>query len=271
MGSGVSFLLGLIQGATEFLPVSSSGHLALMQQLFSVKGDILAYNVLLHFATMLATVVYFRSDMAFLFVQWCRGFLPGGPRNGEGWSFGWAVIAGTAVTAAVGLPLKSVVEWAMTAPGAVGAGLLLTGAILWRGSSIAPAKGNGGKVSLYQGLCIGAVQGLAVLPGISRSGSTIVAGLKTGLPRDDAFRFSFLLSLPAILGATLLEMKDLLELADWSSSLPHGWLAGTAAAFLSGYAALGLLRRLVSRGSWRPLAVYCAVLGVISIILSFPG
>ena len=119
-----------------------------------------------------------------------------------------------------------------------------------------------------RGVLVGLVQGIAVLPGISRSGSTIVAGMRTGFSADSAFRFSFLLSLPAIFGAALLEMKDLLAVPDWQSTLPSGWGAGIAAAFFSGLAALVILRRLVARGKWRPFACYCAVLGTVSILLA---
>jgi len=261
--------LGLVQGVTEFLPVSSSGHLALFQQLFGIKEAALSYDLLLHFATMLATLAFFGRDIALLLCQWCRGLLSAESRTAEGWTFGWAVIAGTVLTGAIGLSLKSLVERAMTLPWAVGAGLLVTAAVLWYGSSLSTDL-CGRPVSPARGLLVGIVQGIAVLPGISRSGSTIVAGMKTGLSAPSAFRFSFLLSLPAIFGATLLEMKDLLQVPDWSSTLPSGWAAGTAAAFFSGLVSLAVLRRLVTRGKWRPFAAYCAFVGLLALAL-FPG
>ncbi len=238
--------LGLVQGVTEFLPVSSSGHLALFQQLFGIEEAALSYNLLLHFATMLATLVFFGKDVGLLLCQWCRGFLSAENRTAEGWTFGWAVIAGTVITGAIGLSLKPLVERAMTLPWAVGTGLLVTAAVLLYGSSLATDL-CGRPVTPARGFMVGIVQGIAVLPGISRSGSTIVAGMKTGLSAPSAFRFSFLLSLPAIFGATLLEMKDLLQVPDWSSTLPSGWAAGTAAAFFSGLVSLAVLRRLVTR------------------------
>ena len=259
--------LGLVQGVTEFLPVSSSGHLALLQQFFGIHEAALSYDLILHFATMLATLVFFGRDIALLLCQWFRGFLSADARTSEGWTFGWAVLAGTVLTGAVGLPLKPLVERAMTLPWAVGAGLLVTAAVLWYGSSLSTDL-RGRPVTLFRGLAVGLVQGIAVLPGISRSGSTIVAGMKTGLSAQSAFRFSFLLSLPAIFGATLLEMKDLLKIPGWSSTLPAGWAWGTVAAFLSGLVSLIVLRRLVARVKWRPFAVYCAALGLLSLALS---
>ena len=261
--------LGLVQGVTEFLPVSSSGHLALFQQLFGIGEAALSYDLLLHFATMLATLVFFGKDVALLLCQWCRGLLSAESRTAEGWTFGWAVIAGTVLTGAIGLSLKPLVERAMTLPWAVGAGLLVTAAVLWYGSSLATDL-CGRPVTPARGLVVGIVQGIAVLPGISRSGSTIVTGMKTGLSAPSAFRFSFLLSLPAIFGATLLEMKDLLQVPDWSSTLPSGWAAGTAAAFFSGLVSLAVLRRLVTRGKWRPFAAYCAFVGLLALAI-FPG
>ncbi|MDD3513530.1 MAG: undecaprenyl-diphosphate phosphatase [Synergistaceae bacterium] len=267
-----AFFLGLLQGVTEFLPVSSSGHLALAKQLFSVEHASLTYDVLLHFATMLATLLYFGKDILLLLREWCSGFFSPAARCEEGWTLGWAVLAGTVVTAAIALPLKPVVERMMELPGAVGAGLLLTSLLLWRGSSIAfSLKGAGKPISLGRGFLIGLVQGVAVLPGVSRSGSTIVAGMSAGLSAPAAFRFSFLLSLPAVFGATLLEVRGLLKTAGWASSLPAGWIAGFFASFLAGFFSLVLLRRVVSAGKWRPFAVYCAFAGTLSIVLSLLG
>ena len=173
---------------------------------------------------------------------------------------------GTPATAAPITTSGPLVERAMQLPGAVGCGLLITAAVLWYGSGISGNR-SGRPVTVPRGVLVGLVQGIAVLPGISRSGSTIVAGMRTGFSADSAFRFSFLLSLPAIFGAALLEMKDLLAVPDWQSTLPSGWWAGIAAAFFSGLAALVILRRLVARGKWRPFACYCAVLGTVSILL----
>lgn len=259
-------LLGLLQGLTEFLPVSSSGHLALARTLFSVENASLTYDVLLHFATMLATLVYFGADIARLLREWCAGFFSSEER-GEGWYTGWAVLAGTLSTAIIALPLKPVVVRMGSIPGAVGAGLMLTSLLLWSASFRSPSEER--SISPLLGMLIGVVQGVAVLPGVSRSGSTIFAGLRAGLPPERAFRFSFLMSIPAVLGATLLEARGLLAMSDWSSSLPAGWQVGMIISFAAGLCSLILLRRVSAAGRWRPFAVYCALAGALSITLSF--
>ena len=262
-------LLGLLQGLTEFLPVSSSGHLALARALFSVENASLTYDVLLHFATMLATLVYFGTDIVSLLREWFAGFLSSEERC-EGWYTGWAVLAGTLSTAVVALPLKPVVVRIGSIPGAVGAGLLLTSLLLWRATSPSFRRPSAGRsISPLLGMLIGVVQGVAVLPGVSRSGSTIFAGLRAGLPPERAFRFSFLMSIPAVLGATLLEARELLAMSDWSSSLPAGWHVGMIISFAAGLCSLVLLRRVSAAGRWRPFAVYCALAGALSITLSF--
>lgn len=262
-----ALFLGVIQGVTEFLPVSSSGHLALFQQLFSMDESALSYDLFLHFATMGATVLFFGKDIASLFREWSSGFLSSRGRRTEGWTLGWAVAAGTVATGVLGLSLKPLVRQAMTLPAAVAAGLLVTAALLWYGSNL-PSRGEGRPLTLRTGILVGLIQGVAVLPGISRSGSTIVGGMKSGMSPLDAFRFSFLLSLPAIFGATLLEVRELMKMDSWRATLPPGWMAGVILAFLTGLAALALLRRLVSRGQWKPFALYCALLG--GVILALP-
>jgi undecaprenyl-diphosphatase len=193
-----SLILGIVQGLTEFLPVSSSGHLALLQNLWGITENSLTYDLLLHFSTMVATACFFWRDILYLFREWLVGFVSSSGRQSEGWRLGWAVICGTFVTAFIGFPLKPLVERWMVVPSLVGAALLVTAFLLWYASTLPRGQG---KISLLSGLLIGVAQGLAVIPGISRSGSTIVMGLKRGLSPEEAFRFSFLLSLPAILEA----------------------------------------------------------------------
>ncbi|MCF4150701.1 undecaprenyl-diphosphate phosphatase [Dethiosulfovibrio sp. F2B] len=254
-----SLLLGLIQGLTEFLPVSSSGHLALAQNFLGWKEPVLAFDIALHCATMLATVVYFRKDVLELGGQWFSGLVNTESRGKPGWIVGWAMIAGTVLTVVLGLPLKPLVERLSTSVFAVGVALVFTGGLLWVASLL--PRGTG-RVTVLGGATIGLAQGLAVIPGISRSGSTIVAGLGLKLSSEEAFRFSFLLSLPAILGASILELADFT-----TSSMPSGWFLGVLVAGLSGYGALSLLRKVVTLGRWRGFSVYCVILGLVSVFL----
>ena len=259
-----SLLLGVVQGVTEFLPVSSSGHLALAQWLLGFGEAPLPFDLMLHGATMAATVLYFWRDIVQLLLEWLRGFLGAPGRRSGGWRYGWAVIVGTAMTVLPALGLKGVVERMIHLPWAVGLALLVTSLLLF-GASRLPQRG--GQVVLSSGLLVGLAQGLAVLPGISRSGLTIVTGLATGLRPEEAFRFSFLLSVPAICGAVLLELRSVGSWADFAAALPAGWPFGVAMAFVTGYASLALLRRIVTLGRWKGLSLYCLLLGLGAIAL----
>ena len=280
-----TFILGMVQGLCEFLPVSSSGHLALLQNFFGFNQDgLLAFDLLLHCATVGVILLFFRREVGLLLVQWFGGWFspafrsgggnspetPSSARKSWGWKYGWFILLASALTAAIGLPLKKTVESVMGSPLAVGCGLLVTAAIL----ATVPILAGGGDDSpekksrpaweesdlpLKAVIAVGIVQGLAVFPGISRSGSTIAAGLIMGLAVGEAFRFSFLISVPAVLGASLLEGIKLYR--DGGLALPAGWLWAAAAAFVLGWIALKLMHRLVLSGRWAYFGLYCLFLG----------
>jgi undecaprenyl-diphosphatase len=260
-----TLLLSAVQGLTEFLPVSSSGHLALLQTAFGFSGSALAFDILLHCATTLAVLIFFRKDITAFLGQWCAGLVSKEARTAEGWRYGWAVLAGTIVTAAVALPLKVPVEAAMRSSFAVGGGLLATAGVLCLVPLLPDRKKE---LSLRAALFVGLVQGIAVFPGVSRSGTTIAAALFMGLAAPEAFRLSFLLSVPAVLGAAILEVPGLL---DGSSALPGGWVPAVFVAFLLGYFALTLLRRLVLSGRWAYFGIYCFFLGLAAIVSEAAG
>ncbi|QVL36976.1 undecaprenyl-diphosphate phosphatase [Aminirod propionatiphilus] len=260
-----SLLLGVVQGATEFLPVSSSGHLALAQWLLGFDEAPLPFDLVLHMATMGATVLYFWRDIVDLVLEWLGGFVSARGRRSEGWRYGWAVAAGTVVTAFPALGLKPLVERMIHLPWAVGLALVLTASLLFAAGRL-PRRG--GQVVLSSGFFVGLAQGLAVIPGLSRSGATIVTGLATGLKSEEAFRFSFLLSVPAICGATFLELRSVGSWGDFTAALPSGWLVGAMAAFATGYFSLVLLRRVVTLGRWRGFSLYCLLLGLGTLALS---
>ena len=260
-----TFILGAVQGLCEFLPVSSSGHLALLQQFFGFGQDgqagMLAFDLLLHCATVLAVLLFFWRDIVALFVQWLWGCVSSAGRGSEGWRYGWAILLACVLTALVGLPLKGVVERMMGSPLAVGCGLLVTAGLL---ALVPLIPERGLSLTWKAALIVGIAQGLAVLPGVSRSGSTIAAGLLMGLAVGDAFRFSFLISVPAILGASLLEGLKLYK--GGTAPLPEGWLLAAAAAFVLGWLALKLMRRLVLSGRWAYFGLYCLLLGCAAIL-----
>ncbi len=261
---GRTLILGIVQGVAEFLPISSSGHLALLQTFFEFDGaetNLLAFDLLLHCATVLAVLIFFRRDIVLLLSQWFKGLTAKEARGTEGWRYGWAILGATLATALIALPLKGAVELAMQSRIAVGAGLLVTAGLLFT-VPLLPERQR--VLSFKIALVIGVVQGLAVFPGVSRSGSTIVAGLLMGLAAQEAFRLSFLMSVPAILGAAFLEGAKVLRSP--VQTLPDGWVFGALAAFVLGWICLALLRRLVLSGRWAYFGLYCFLLGLVAIL-----
>lgn len=261
-------LLGFIQGFTEFLPVSSSGHLALAQIFLGVEMPPLSYDLVLHVATMTATVLFFFNDIIKLFSEWVLGIFSKKDRGRPGWHIGWAVFLGTMVTGAIGLLIKDFAEEAMMNSLMVGLGLVFTGIVLIFSRFL---RRGLGKVSIFDGILVGIAQGIAVMPGISRSGMTMMAGTAAGISREEVFRFSFLLSIPAIMGATLMQAKEVGGVDAFISTLPQGWFLGAAAAFVSGLASLFVLRKLVIASKWWFFGIYCLAIGSLSIVISFLG
>ena len=259
-------ILGVVQGLTEFLPVSSSGHLALMQAVipgFEQPGVFL--DVMLHVGTLAAVVGYFRRDLFQL-----AGSLPqlirlgGDPAERRLWS---GVVIASVPTAVIGLLLEDRMEAMMASVPLVGAALMVTGLLLLSGEALAKkAAPQAGPPSLGRALVVGVVQGIAVTPGISRSGSTIAAAWALGVAPSEAARFSFLLSLPAIGGAALLSaLKNLDALAAASAAEVAGYVVGPLAAGVVGFVAIGVVMRFLRTGRFKWFAVYCLALGSLSL------
>ncbi len=255
-----SVLEGLLQGLTEYLPVSSSAHLSIFQYVTGGVDQGLSFELVLHLATVCATLVYFYKDIIALLVEFFQGFSMKRREKGEGWYFGWAVLVGSIPTAVIGLLLEPFVKNAVTSMRCIGAALIVTSAILFSLNFIPQGKR---KICISIGIIVGIAQGLAVIPGISRSGMTLAAALLCGLSATEAFRFSFLLSLPATCGAALLELLH----AGAFAALPAGWFAGAFAAFISGLGALALFRRTVIRGRWIFFSIYCALVGLLALFV----
>ena len=164
--------------------------------------------------------------------------------------------------------IKDFAEEAMLNSLMVGLGLVFTGIVLI--SSRFMRKGLG-RVSPFDGILVGIAQGIAVMPGISRSGMTMMAGTAAGISREEVFRFSFLLSIPAILGAALIQVRETGGVDEFLTSLPQGWYLGAAAAFISGLASLFVLKKLVIASKWWLFGIYCLIIGSLSIFISFLG
>lgn len=263
-----TFILGVVQGLCEFLPVSSSGHLALLQYFFGLNADgeeMTAFNLLLHFATVIALIIYFRREVFNVLYEWFSGWFTKPEERLSGWSYGWAILIASFLTAVIGLPMRKTVDLISASPMYVGCGLILTSMIL----AAVPVISHGGKKnSLFKiAVVVGIAQGIAVLPGVSRSGMTIAASLLMGMGLTGAFKFSFMISIPAILGANLLEVLKFYK-SGISASMPEGYLVACVAAFVLGLVALGIMRRLVLTEKWPYFGIYCFILGTGAILIS---
>ncbi len=265
-------VLGIVQGLTEFLPVSSSGHLAVMQEVLGLEGPRLLMTVALHAGTLGSVLALYGGDV----LEIVRGSMgcalpgrmgrgPGGTRSEADRSalaMAIAVAACTLVTGPIALALRPLVEPLGEDLGSLGGLFAITGLLLL-GTRF--TRSGDRDVGPLAALMVGLAQGLAVFPGISRSGATIVAALLVGVRRDEAVRFSFLAGLPVISGALVLEGG--LDAADVAARWPV-YLAGAVAAFLSGWAAIGLLRRIAATRRLHLFALYLLPLGLALFLVS---
>lgn len=254
-----AILLGLVQGLTEFLPVSSSGHLVLAQHFLGYEGPNLAFDVLVHLATMLAVILYFQKDIVHIF----KSALPKTPHpDGRRWL---AMIAvGTIPTAILGFSFEEQFEALFASPQIVALMLWVTALVLFLSDRVkVKIEANGVKLTILRALLVGTVQGLAIIPGISRSGSTISAAIFSGLDPNRAARFSFLLSIPAIFGATLLEIGEIVTV---ESSQIVAYAAAFVAAFASGYLAIDILMKMVLKRKLWKFSVYLCIVGLAGLI-----
>lgn len=240
-------LLGAIQGLTEFFPVSSSGHLAILQAVFGLR-EMVAFDVFLHLGTLGAIGIYFARDIARLFTT-DRSTLR-------------LLALASVPTFIAGFFCKDAVEALFTAPRTVGAMLVVTGVVLgaatWYGRRAARA-GRTREPGPLSAFAVGVAQGIAIVPGISRSGATIAAGIFAGFEREKAFRFAFLLSIPAVGGATLLKAAKI-GAALVGPDAP-AFLAGGAVALAVSLATIGVLRRVVVADRLYLFGIYCIIAG----------
>ncbi|NTV75603.1 MAG: undecaprenyl-diphosphate phosphatase [Holophaga sp.] len=276
----IAILLGLVQGLTEFLPVSSTAHLTLAENLLLRQSMPLAFDVLLHVGTLLALIVYFRSELLLML----RGLLG---KDAEGLRLaGWIVLA-MVPTVVFGFATRHLKATAKDHLWVYGVCLLVTAALLFTANNLS-AKNNEardlGEMGPWDALAIGTIQGLGGGFGLSRSGSTIAMGVFRGLKLPSATRFSFLLGMPTILGAAVLEgthiLKPLLlhQPLPAEMAFPAGSISpavacavGVAVAAASGYFAIGLLDRFTRKPRLNPFAFYCLCAGVAIIILGTVG
>ncbi|MEE8593460.1 MAG: undecaprenyl-diphosphate phosphatase [Candidatus Bipolaricaulota bacterium] len=252
-------LLGLVQGLTEFLPVSSSGHLVLAERWLGLDSPGVLLEAMLHWGTLAAILIVFRKDIVAL-LKSLRGKGSVERRKEVGF-----LIAGTVPIVVAALLFRETIQSAFSSLLAVGIGLLLTALVLTLGH-LARARVRRPSIRFLDAVVVGLAQAAAVFPGISRSGVTISAGTAMGLSAADAVRFSFLLAIPALLGAGLLHLLDVINASGSQNWL--GILIGTLCAFGSGWLALRAVLRLVRQGRLWIFAVYCFLVGAGTIVWS---
>lgn len=271
-----AIILGLVQGVAEFLPISSSGHLAILQNLFGMtdlENGHLFFDVLLHLGTLISIFVVYWQDiksMVLELLELIRGTRPAAQgdaaRSMPAARLFLMIVIATLPLFLI-LPVNDYVEQLYYKSGFIGAALILTGCMLFVADRMAKGSKNAKTMRVRDALVIGCCQAVATIPGLSRSGTTITAGLATGLDRSFAVKFSFLMSLPAVLGANLLSLVKAVKTSIDVSLLP-AYLVGMVVAMISGIFAIGLVKRIASKGGFGYFAYYCWGVGLLTIILS---
>lgn len=269
-----AIILGLVQGIAEFLPISSSGHLAIINNLFDLTttsdGHML-FDVLLHLGTLAAICVCYWQDIINMVYE-VLGLANVGPLAGErrrhypnARMFIMIVIA--TLPLLLILPVHKKIETLYYHNVFIGIALVLTGCMLFVADKMKAGTKSATSITVSDALIIGLCQCVATIPGLSRSGTTITAGIATGLGREFAVKFSFLLSIPAVLGANILSIVDAVQQGVVLADVP-AYLVGMVAAMVSGIGAITVLKHIASKGKFGGFAYYCWVMGVLSIILT---
>lgn len=273
-----AIVLGAVQGLTEFLPVSSSGHLAIAREILKAPEALVTFDVLVHLGTLIAVVVAFRRDVGSL-VAAAAGIVEDLVRGTSRASVFFRnehrrllllIAAASVPTAIMGAALEPVVRSLFASSSAVGVFLVATGTVLWLAETASEGRVRLRELGAVSAFCIGVAQGLAIAPGFSRSGVTISAGRFFGLRRDDAARFSFLLSIPVIAGAGIFEMPSLVRMGV-SRGFAAPFIAGALASVVSGYVAIHLVLSAIRRRRFRVFAVYTWLIGLTLIIWTAVG
>jgi len=270
-----TILMGIVQGLSEFLPISSSAHLVFTSNFYKVFKDIpisaqsneeIFCDIMLHLGTLVAVLIFFRKDVwdilkAFVLACKNKNF------SDHKAKLGLYILAGTIVTIILAFPLNGVAEHLVFHPALVGLLLIVTGGILFFSEYLSKKNNDKSKsVNLKQALLIGLAQGFAVLPGFSRSGWTMATGLFLGLDRETSARYSFLLSMPIILGASMI--YPFVEI-DISEAVQYNWiaiLAGTIVSGLVGYLCIKYFMRFISKFSLNIFGYYCVIMGLFTLV-----
>ncbi|WP_299082690.1 undecaprenyl-diphosphate phosphatase [uncultured Paraglaciecola sp.] len=258
-------ILAIIQGLTEFLPISSSAHLILPSEVLGWNDQGLAYDVAVHVGSLLAVMIYFREDIWRLAKAWFSSGLSANQTQDS--RLAWWIILGTLPAVMFGFALKDIIEIYTRSALVIATTTIGFGLLLWYADSRAKQHKTIHQITWKNTLFIGLAQAVAIIPGTSRSGITMTAGLMMGLDRESAARFSFLLSIPVILGAGLLKTLDLLQspnVIDW-----YALLFGAAFSFVSAYACIYLFLAWIAKIGMLPFVIYRLILGTALLLFVF--
>ncbi len=269
-----AILLGIVQGLTEFLPISSTGHLTVVGKLMGLVSNEhpehwTSFIAVIQLGTLLAILIYFRTDLTKIFIDFIiDNFLKRKSFGGqsENSKMGWYIVLGSIPVVIIGLGFKDVIEGAFTKNlYVIGSSLIILGIILAFAEKSGKFKKNLKDVKWYDALIVGFAQSLALIPGSSRSGTTLTAGIFLGFKRETAARFSFLLSVPAILGSGLLQLYEAIEYIDYSGIVTL--VIATIASAISGYLTIGFLLKFLKSNSTMVFVYYRIIVGGIILIM----
>lgn len=257
--------LGLLQGITEPIPISSSGHLVIVQQLFGLQIEGLTFEVFVNFASLIAVLVVFRNDIVRILRNTLRYIMTRDPEAKSEFRFAMFVIIGTIPAAVIGILFEDVIEATIDqSVKVVGITLFITGVALWLIRKLEGYKGEK-KMAVKDALIVGLAQAVALIPGISRSGATIVGAMALGLDRDTALRYSFLLYIPVSLGGMILKADDLVhDPLITSHAIPY--LIAFIAALIASYFALRWFINIMRSGKLGYFSLYCWIVGACVVI-----
>lgn len=272
-----AILLGVVQGTTEFLPISSSGHLILVPWLLGWDDPGLTFSVGVHLGTLSAVMIYFWRDLLAMALALPKGLATGKPTRDPMSLLALIIIVGSIPAAIVGFTVADLLDEFFHSGGGgdlaivlVALMLMAVGLVLWQAEKVATHRRAIDDISIKDGVLIGLAQALALFPGVSRSGSTITAGLFLGLRREAAARFSFLLGVPAVLGAGIIEVWNLIENGVGDGELPV-LAAGMLTSAIVGYASIAFLLRFLVGNSTRIFIAYRLAFGLLVLLLLAVG
>ncbi len=262
-------VLGLLQGLTEFLPISSSAHLAIFPKFFGWEDPGAAYTAVVQIGTEVAVVLYFWRDIWKIATGWLRGLVSAEGRRELEWRMGWFIIIGSLPIVVVGLLFEDFIDKEFRNLWVIGTMLVVLGLVLGLAERIGRNARPIEELSWGHAVLLGAAQAAAVIPGVSRSGATISMGLALGYERAAATRYAFLLAIPAVVGAGLYKLKDIP-----GGENAYGWgptIVGTVVSFVVGLAVIHWLLQYVSKHSYTPFVIYRVALGSLTLILVGTG